>query len=111
MNLASIIGLVFGFVIMIFGMVFQMDSFSLNFALVNNFIDIPSVLITFGGSFTTLITMEPNLKSYLSKLASFRLILKTPVNNDVETIKILSRYQILQEKKGLLALVGKLLLG
>lgn len=104
MNFASIIGLLFGFVIMVFGIVFQMDSFSLNFALVNNFIDIPSVLITFGGSFTTLITMEPNLKSYLSKLASFRLILKTPVNNDVETIKNIITLSNTARKEGLLAL-------
>lgn len=104
MNIASIIGLISGFLLMIFGMVFDMSTFSVNMGKINNFIDIPSVLITFGGSFTTLMTMEPSLKTFVNKLASFRLILKTPVNNDVDTIKNIIALSNTARKEGLLAL-------
>lgn len=104
MNIASIIGLVSGILLMIFGIVFNMDPIGVDFVKINNFIDIPSVLITFGGSFTTLLTMEPSLKSYVSKLASFRLILKTPANNDVDTIKNIISLSNTARKEGLLAL-------
>lgn len=104
MNIASIFGLISGIVIMVFGIVFKQDTLSLDFTMLNNFIDIPSVLITFGGSFTTLITMEPSLKAYASKLGSFRLILKTPANNDVDTIKNIISLSNTARKEGLLAL-------
>ncbi len=104
MNIASIIGLISGIVIMIFGIVFQQSTMSLDFSMVMNFVDIPSVLITFGGSFTTLITMEPSIRSYLSKLASFRLVLRTPAYDDVETIKNIIALSNVARKEGLLAL-------
>lgn len=104
MNIATIIGLISGFILMIFGMVFNMDTFSVNLSKINNFIDIPSVLIALGGSFTTLMTMEPSFQSYINKLASFRLILKTPANNDVDTIKNIIALSNTARKEGLLAL-------
>lgn len=89
---------------MIFGMVFNQDTMSFEFHKIMNFLDIPSMLITFGGSFTTLITMEPSLKSYLEKLASFRLVLKTPAVNDIETIRSIIELSNVARKEGLLAL-------
>lgn len=104
LNIASIIGLISGFILMVFGITFVQDSMSFNFGMLLNVWDIPSVLITFGGSFTTLITMEPSIKSYLSKLASFKLILKTPAYNDVETIRNIIALSNVARKEGLLAL-------
>jgi len=104
LNIASIVGLISGIVIMIFGIVFDMSTMSLGFGKVMNFVDIPSVLITFGGSFTTLITMEPSIKSYLNKLASFGLVLKTPAYDDVETIRSIIALSNVARKEGLLAL-------
>ncbi len=104
MNIASIIGLISGILIMIFGIAFQQESLSFDFTMLMNFIDIPSVLITFGGSFTTLITMEPNMKSYLGKLASFRLVLHTPAVNEIETIRSIIGLSNVARKEGLLAL-------
>ena len=104
MNIASIFGLLSGIIIMIFGIAFQQESMSFDFTMIMNFIDIPSVLITFGGSFTTLITMESSMKSYLGKLASFRLVLKTPVINDIETIRSIIDLSNIARKEGLLAL-------
>ncbi|WFR54972.1 motility protein A [Anaerocolumna sp. AGMB13025] len=104
MNIASIIGLISGIIIMIFGMVFEQDTMSFNFAKIMNFIDFGSILITFGGSFTTLITMEQSLSSYVKKLASFRLVLKSPAYNDVETIRDIIALSNVARKEGLLAL-------
>ncbi|MFV0342267.1 MAG: motility protein A [Anaerocolumna sp.] len=104
MNIASIIGLLCGFVLMIFGIVFNTKPIGIDLGKINNFIDIPSVLIAFGGAFTTLLTMEASLKSYVNKLGSFRLILKTPVNNDVDTIKNIIALSNTARKEGLLAL-------
>jgi len=104
LNIASIIGLVCGMVLMIFGITFQQTTISFDFSLLLNVFDIPSMLITFGGSFTTLLTMEPNLKSYVEKIASFKLILKTPAFNDIETIKNIIALSNVARKEGLLAL-------
>lgn len=89
---------------MIFGISFQQDSMSFNFSMLLNFFDIPSMLITFGGSFTTVLTMEPNLKSYFGKLASFKLVLHSPDYDDVETIKNIIALSNVARKDGLLAL-------
>lgn len=104
MNLASIIGLIFGFVLMIFGMTFQQSTISFEWGYLTRFFDIPSILITFGGSFTTMITMEATLKSFIDKLASFKLVLKTPEYDDVETIKNIITLSNVARKEGLLAL-------
>lgn len=104
LNIASIIGLISGILLMIFGMTFKTDTMSFNFGTLLGFFDVPSILITFGGSFTTLMTMEPTLKSYVDKLASFKLVLKTPVYNDVETIRNIIALSNVARKEGLLAL-------
>jgi chemotaxis protein MotA len=104
LNIASIVGLVSGIIIMIFGIVFQQSTMSLNMGMIKNFIDIPSVLITFGGSFTTLMTMEQSMSSYFGKLASIKMIFKSPAYNDVETIKDIIALSNVARKEGLLAL-------
>ncbi len=104
MNIASIFGLISGIIIMLFGIAFQQSTMSFNFEYILNFVDVPSILITFGGSFTTLITMEPSIKSYLGKLASFKLVLQTPAYNDIETIRNIIALSNIARKEGLLAL-------
>jgi len=104
LNIASILGLVLGFVLMVFGITFNQAAMNFNFGMLLNFWDIPSMLITFGGSFTTLLTMEPSIKSYLGKLASFGIILRNPSYNDVETIRNIIALSNVARKEGLLAL-------
>lgn len=89
---------------MLFGIVFESNSRSFIFSRLINFWDVSSILITFGGSFTTMITMSPSLKAYIEKLASFKIILKVPVYNDVETIKNIIALSNVARKEGLLAL-------
>ncbi len=104
LNIASLLGIVFGLILMIFGIVFQMATKSVDFSLLMRFWDIPSILITFGGSFTTLMTMEPSLRSYIEKLSSFRLIFKNLPSNEMETIQNIIALSNVARKEGLLAL-------
>lgn len=89
---------------MVFGIAFDQTSMSWLWGNLSNFWDIPSVLITFGGSFTTLITMEPTMKSYIGKLASFKLILQPLPSNEIETIRTIIELSNVARKEGLLAL-------
>ncbi len=104
MNFTSIIGLISGFILMLFGITFVQSSMSFDVSLLSNFFDIPSMLITFGGSFTCMITMQPSLKAYVEKLASIKIIVKSPAYNDVETIRNIIALSNVARKEGLLAL-------
>ena len=51
MDISTLIGLVVGILMMIFGMTFNQDEMTFQFYVITeSFIDIPSVLITIGGS-------------------------------------------------------------
>ena len=99
MDLASILGLVLCAVIVIFGILWGQDGL----AVLGNFYDVPSILITFGGALCCVLIMAPDLKTYLRYLKSFTLILKVQLSNEEETIRKLYHYQYSQ-KEGLLAL-------
>lgn len=100
MDLASIIGLVLGFGFVIFGMV----TGDQGFAALGNFIDAPSVLITFGGAFMGVMVMSDSLPDFLSKLKSITLVMKQLPSNEEETIKSIINLSNVARKEGLLAL-------
>jgi len=104
LNLASLIGLILGMVLMVFGITFSMSDLSFHFTNLKNFFDIPSILITFGGAFSTMVTMEADLKAFLSKLSTFGLVLKNQNYNEVETIKNIIELSNVARKEGLLQL-------
>ena len=81
MDIASIVGLIAALALMIFGMV-NGKGFGVIF---DSFIHIPSALITFGGAFGAVLAMNP-LKDFITGLKSFLLILKTPKQNEIDTI-------------------------
>ena len=99
MDLASILGLVIAFGLMIFGIVSE-DGF----AALKGFIDMNSVYITFGGSFATLLAMSPSIKEFVNGLKSFALILKPMPSNEKETIENIISLSNVARKEGLLAL-------
>ncbi|TAH67477.1 MAG: motility protein A, partial [Anaerolineaceae bacterium] len=99
MDIASIIGLVLCVTVVIFGIVYGQD-----FSVIGNFYDPPSILITFGGAFCCMLIMAPNLKTYLSYLKSFTLILKVHLTNEEETIRQIITLSNIARKEGLLAL-------
>ena len=67
MDIATLIGMIAGFGLMIFGMVWGKD-----FSAVKTFLDMPSALITFGGSLGCLLSMYP-LNDFLSGLKTIAL--------------------------------------
>jgi chemotaxis protein MotA len=104
MDLATIGGLIFTFVLVVFGIVFNEDTLALEFNKIGNFINYPSMLITFGGSFMAVFTASKSAKDYLNNLKSFKLALKTLPSNESETITTIIELSNVARKEGLLAL-------
>ena len=69
MDFATLLGLVLCFVVVVFGILNGQDSL----AVIWNFVDIPSIFITFGGAFCSVLIMAPDLKGYLENLKSPKL--------------------------------------
>ena len=72
MDLASLLGLLLCFGMCAFGMIQ-----SAGLAHINRYLDLPSMIITFGGSFFAIL-MGSTLKDYIGGLKSFTLIFKAP---------------------------------
>ena len=100
MDLASIMGLVFCVIVVVYGIVNGQDGFSV----LLNFFDPPSIFITFGGSLCCVLTMSPGLKGFIRNLKSFGLILKTVPSDDEATIRTIIELSNIARKEGLLAL-------
>ena len=99
MDFTSIIGMVAAFGLMIYGMVNGHD-FSV---IVDNFVDIPSVYIVFGGVLGCAFAGN-SLKGFLSGLKSISLIFKNPKSDEAGTIKSIIELSNLARREGLLAL-------
>lgn len=98
MDIASILGLVLCFGLMVFGILFGNDISALM-----RFVDVPSLLITFGGSFMCILASR-TLSSYIECLKSITLIFKVPENNLSEVIHKIIDLSNVARKEGLLAL-------
>lgn len=99
MDIASLVGLLLGIGLMIFGIV----SGELGVAALKNFLDPPSALITFGGAFAAMLASN-SIKDYIAALKSFTLIFKTDKADDGEIIKSIIDLSNVARKEGLLAL-------
>jgi chemotaxis protein MotA len=99
LDLASIIGLVGAFALMIFGMV-NGKGFGV---ITGSFLDAASALITYGGALGAMLAAS-TMKDFVSGLKSFTLILKTPKANELDTIKSIIDLSNLARREGLLAL-------
>lgn len=102
LDLASIIGLVLGFFLMIFGMVFSKDT-GVDFTRITSFLDFSSVLITFGGTFGAVLASYP-MQGFISGMKSMTLIFKVPNYDVVGTIRQIIELSNIARKEGLLAL-------
>ncbi|MEG1457731.1 MAG: motility protein A [Acetivibrio sp.] len=99
MDIATIIGLVLCLGLMIFGMVFGKS-----FSAVLSFLDPPSMAITFGGTLGCMLIVAKDIGTFVKSISSFKLILKTTKNNEVETIRNIIDLSNVARKEGLLAL-------
>ena len=98
MDLASIIELVGGILVMLIGI-----ATSGGLQTLSNFLDIPSVFITFGGAFVCVLGMN-TMEDYVVGLKTFKLILKVPKNNVGFIVKQIVDLSNTARKEGLLAL-------
>ena len=96
MDIASILGLVLGFVLMIFGIISSGAS-------VMDYVDIPSVLITFGGSIAGVLASH-SVAGFVNGFKSMALTWKVPVINIEEMIRSIIDLSNIARKEGLLSL-------
>lgn len=102
MDIATLIGLIAAFVLMIFGIVYDTAK-GIVFGNLFSFFDVPSILITFGGSFMS--TMAScTMQDYINGLKSIKLTFKVS-NYDVQkVITNIIELSNIARKDGLLAL-------
>ncbi len=100
MDLASILGIVVGIALIVLGII----SGDQGVAALGNFFDPMSIIITFGGTFTALLTMSESIPDYIQSMKSITLIMKTPSIDIPETIKQIIGLSNTARKEGLLAL-------
>ena len=81
MDIASLIGVILGFVMVIFGIISSGGVTALK-----NFIDVPSILITIGGSMSSLMGTR-KMPDFINGLKSISLPFKGISNDPAETIK------------------------
>lgn len=99
MDLASIIGMVVCFVMVIFGIVTGDDGVKALF----NFLDAPSALITLGGA-TFAVMAQYSIKDFISSFKAIKNVFIQPKFDDAVTIKNIIDLSNIARKEGLLAL-------
>lgn len=98
MDILTLIGIIAGFCLVIFGIVWG-NSFSL----IIKFIDVPSIIITIGGSFTALMTSY-KLKDFLAGVKGISIAFKAPEVDEAGIITKIIELSNIARKEGLLAL-------
>ena len=103
MDITTIVGIVLGIVIMVFGISFDMNTMAFDFSMITNFIDIPSIIIVFGGTFAAIVASYP-----VSTLKQIPKHMKIMMNgnkyNPMAYIDLLVEFSQVARKSGILAL-------
>ncbi len=99
MDIATIIGLIAAFALMIMGMA----TGDAGVAALMYFVDVKSALITFGGSFGAVLA-SCSIQDFLAGVKSIGLVFKVPNNDTIGTIKQIIELSNVARKEGLLAL-------
>lgn len=102
MDLASILGLIICGVLIVFGITFERGT-GFVFSKLENFWDIPSILITIGGTFTCVLASN-SMKDFVKGIKSFVFILKEPKVDEAALIHQIIDLSNIARKEGLLAL-------
>ncbi len=98
MDLATLIGVIVGFAMVIFGIVWGNGPSALW-----SFVDVPSIIITIGGSITSVLTSH-KLPDFIAGLKSISLPFKNKIMDPAATIKTIIDMSNVGRKEGLLAL-------
>ena len=99
MDIASVVGLVLCGVLIVFGIINSGGSI----AAMGNFVDVPSILITIGGSFSCMLASY-QMSDFFAGLKSIKLIFKVPTINTPEMIQKIIELSNVARKEGLLSL-------
>ena len=102
MDIATLVGVIVCFIMIIFGVVFDKTT-GVNFALLGNFVDVQSLIITLGGAFCAVLAMN-SLSDFVGGLKSFSMAFKVPNLNTIEIIKKIIDLSNVARKEGLLSL-------
>lgn len=100
MDIASIAGFLLCLGMIVYGIISACNGDMSGFA---HYIDLPSAIITFGGAFFAVLTMN-SMKGYIGGLKTFLLIFKSPVYDLGGTIKKIIDLSNIARKDGLLSL-------
>lgn len=98
MDIASLLGMILCFVMLIFGIISNAGAGG-----IFEYLDLPSAIITFGGSFAAILTSY-SLADYIAGLKSIKLIFKAPTSNTADMIKKIIELSNIARKEGLLSL-------
>ena len=98
MDIATLIGIIVGAVMVVFGILWGNGVSTLQ-----NFVDVPSIIITIGGSLSGLITSY-TLKDFLGSFKGIGLAFKDPKYDHGATISKINELSNVARKEGLLAL-------
>lgn len=98
MDIASLLGIILCFVLVIYGIIVGADVSALK-----NFVDVPSILITLGGSFCAVLA-QYTLQDFVKGIKSFALIFKLSEFDLPEVIRKIIDLSNIARKEGLLAL-------
>ncbi len=96
MDIASIIGIVLGLFMLVFGILS-------NGASIMDYVDVASAIITFGGAFASTLTSH-TMQDFISGIKGITLAFKVPVINTSEMIKNIIDLSNVARKEGLLSL-------
>ncbi len=97
MDIATLIGIIVGLVMVVFGILSSGGN------IVKDFVDVPSILITIGGSLSSVIASN-KLPDFLAALKAITLAFKNKVQDPSEVIKNIIDLSNVARKEGLLAL-------
>jgi chemotaxis protein MotA len=98
LDIASLIGLVLGVVMIVFGIISSGGMSAFKY-----FVDLPSIIITLGGSISG--TLASNkMSDFINGLKAFTLSIKEEVRDPAETIRSIIELSNIGRKEGLLAL-------
>jgi len=100
LDITTIIGLIGGVLVIFFGIVTGADKF----AGLPHFGDVPSTIITIGGTLICMLFQSRSIPDYLSCLKSFTLTLKVQAANEAQVIGDIVQLSNVARKEGLLAL-------
>lgn len=101
MDLSTLIGVIAGITLCIFGMVFGQEN---AVKALTSFLHAPSALITFGGALSATLVMSPSIGDFIKGLKSFGISLKKIEYDETEKIKQIIELSNVARKDGLLAL-------